>query len=263
MSNASTSPVPATSAALARARAARAGVLILLGLGAGLSGCASVKETIKGPQFSQMSYPSALVPTDQAVLIPADGPRPGSANSVWRNGARTFFHDQRASHVGDILTVLVTVSDSAQVADETVANRQSSASLGLTNLFGFESSLGRLLPKAFNPASALNTNSNNQSDGKGSINRSEAITLTIAAVVTKVLPNGNLVISGDQEVKVNSELRQLTVAGIVRPEDITASNTINHTQIAEARVNYGGKGVLTSTQNPPVGQQLVTKFSPF
>jgi flagellar L-ring protein precursor FlgH len=228
-----------------------------------LSGCGSINETLKGPQMSNMSYPSALIPTKQDVLIPADGPRPSGANSVWRNGARTFFHDQRASHVGDILTVLVTVNDTASVADETVANRQSSDQLGLTNLFGLESTLGRLLPKAFNPAAALNTSSNAQSDGKGTINRSEAITLTIAAVVTGVLPNGNLVISGDQEVKVNSELRQLTVAGIVRPEDITASNTINHTQIAEARVSYGGRGVLTSTQNPPVGQQLVTKFSPF
>jgi flagellar L-ring protein precursor FlgH len=228
-----------------------------------LGGCASVQETIKGPQMSQLSYPSSLVPTQQQVLVPADGPRPASPNSVWRNGARTFFHDQRASHVGDILTVLINVNDSAAVADETVANRQASASLGLTNLFGFESTLGRLLPKSFSPATALNTASSNQSDGKGTLNRSEAVSLTIAAVVTRVLPNGNLVISGNQEVKVNAELRQLTVAGIVRPEDITAANTINHTQIAEARVNYGGKGVLTSTQNPPVGQQLVTKFSPF
>jgi flagellar L-ring protein precursor FlgH len=149
------------------------------------------------------------------------------------------------------------------VADETVANRQSSDQLGLTNLFGLESSLGRLLPKAFSPSTALNTNSNVQSDGKGSINRSETITLTIAAVVTKVLPNGNLVIQGNQEVRVNQELRQLTVAGIVRPEDITAANTIAHTQIAEARVSYGGKGTLTTVQAPPVGQQLVTKFSPF
>jgi len=228
-----------------------------------LAACASVKETIQGPKLDPVAYPASLVPTRQEVLVPADGPRPQSANSLWRNGARTFFHDQRASHVGDILTVLITINDSAQLQDETVANRQASDQLGLTNLFGLESSLGRLLPKAFNPATALNTNSNVQSDGKGSVNRSEAITLTIAAVVSSVLPNGNLVIQGNQEVKINNELRQLTVAGIVRPEDITAANTINHTQIAEARVSYGGKGAVQSVQNPPVGQQLVTKFSPF
>jgi flagellar L-ring protein precursor FlgH len=140
-----------------------------------------------------------------------------------------------------------------------VANRAATDNLGLTNLFGLESTLGRLLPKAFSPSAALNTASTSASDGKGSINRSEALTLTIAAVVASVLPNGNLVIQGNQEVKVNQELRQLTVAGIVRPEDITA----DHTQIAEARVSYGGKGAIASAQNVPVGQQLVTKFSPF
>jgi flagellar L-ring protein precursor FlgH len=228
-----------------------------------LAACASVKETVSGPKLDAIAYPAALIPSKQEVLVPADGPRPESANSLWRNGARAFFHDQRAGHVGDILTVLITINDSAQLQNETVANRQASDQLGLTNLFGLESSLGRLLPKAFNPATALNTSSNGQSDGKGSINRTENITLTIAAVVSSVLPNGNLVIQGSQEVKLNNELRQLTVAGIVRPEDITAANTINHTQIAEARVSYGGKGAIASTQNPPVGQQLVTKFSPF
>ena len=228
-----------------------------------LAACASVQETVKGPQLSAIAYPSSLIPAKQEVLVPADGPRPASANSLWRNGARAFFHDQRASHVGDILTVLIIINDSAQLQDETVANRTASDQLGLTNLFGLESTLGRLLPKAFVPSTALNTNSAAASDGKGSVNRSEAITLTIAAVVSSVLPNGNLVIQGNQEVKINNELRQLTVAGIVRPEDITAANTINHTQIAEARVSYGGKGAIQSAQNPPVGQQLMTKFSPF
>jgi flagellar L-ring protein precursor FlgH len=228
-----------------------------------LSACASVKETVKGPQLDAIAYPAALVPSKQTVIVPADAPQPASANSLWRNGARAFFHDQRASHVGDILTVLITINDSAQTQNETVANRTASDQLGLTNLFGLESTLGRLLPKAFTPSTALNTNSAAASDGKGSINRSEAITLTIAAVVSSVLPNGNLVIQGSQEVKLNNELRQLTVAGIVRPEDITAANTINHTQIAEARVSYGGKGQIQSVQNAPVGQQLMNKFSPF
>jgi flagellar L-ring protein precursor FlgH len=238
-------------------------LLALSALALPLAACSSVVETVKGPQLSAIAYPSSLIPAKQDVIVPADGPRPGSANSLWRNGARAFFHDQRASHVGDILTVLITINDSAQVQNETVANRQSSDQLGLTNLFGLESSLGKLLPKAFTPSTALNTNSAVASDGKGSVNRSEAITLTIAAVVSSVLPNGNLVIQGNQEVKINQEMRQLTVAGIVRPEDITAANTINHTQIAEARVSYGGKGAIASAQNPPVGQQLVTKFSPF
>ena len=111
-----------------------------------LAACSSVVETVKGPQMSAMAYPSALVPSKQVVLEPRPTARvPTSANSLWRNGSRTFFHDQRASHVGDILTVLITINDSAQTQNETVANRTSSDQLGLTNLFGLESTLGRLL----------------------------------------------------------------------------------------------------------------------
>ena len=228
-----------------------------------LAACGSVRDAVSTPQMSSMAYPSKLVPSEQAVFVASDSPRPASANSLWRNGARAFFHDQRASHVGDILTVNININDNAKVQNETVASRKASNSIGLPNLLGFESSLGRLLPKAFNPSSALNTNSTSQSDGQGSVNRSEAITLTIAAVVTSVLPNGNLVIQGRQEVRINQELRELTIAGLVRPEDITSANTIQHTQIAEARVSYGGRGQLTTVQGVPVGQALLNKFSPF
>jgi flagellar L-ring protein precursor FlgH len=89
------------------------------------------------------------------------------------------------------------------------------------------------------------------------------VSLTIAAVVNKVLPNGNLMIEGRQEVRINQELRELTIAGIVRPEDITAANTIQHTQIAEARVSYGGRGAVSRVQKVPAGQALAEQFTPF
>jgi flagellar L-ring protein precursor FlgH len=129
-------------------------------------------------------------------------------------------------------------------------------------LFGLETLLKHALP-GLTPGSLVNTNSTLAQDGKGSVNRSETVTMTIAAVVTGVLPNGNLTIQGRQEVRVNNELRQLSVAGIVRPEDITSSNTISHTQIAEARVSYGGKGQITQVQKTPAGQALLTEFAPF
>jgi len=228
-----------------------------------LAACSSVKEAVSTPQMSAIAYPAKLIPSEQTVIVPADAPRPASPNSLWRNGARAFFHDQRASHIGDILTVNIAINDNAKLQNETVANRKASSSLGIPNLLGFESTLGRILPKSFNPSSAISTNSANQSDGQASVNRSEAISLTIAAVVTQVLPNGNLVIQGKQEVRINQELRELTVAGIVRPEDITSSNTIQHTQIAEARVSYGGKGQLSTVQGVPAGQAILNKFSPF
>ena len=231
-----------------------------------LAACGSLDNAVKTPKLSSIAMPAKVArsePSAGATTAMTEAPRPTSANSLWRNGARAFFHDQRASRVGDILTINININDSAQVSNETKVNRQASASLGIPNFFGLETTLGRLLPKAFNPASAISTNSNNQSDGLGSVNRSEAVTLTLAAVVTQVMPNGDLVIEGKQEVRINQELRELTVAGVVRPEDISATNTILHTQIAEARVSYGGKGELSTVQKAPIGQAVLNKFSPF
>jgi len=243
-------------------RAALVAPLLLMPLAA----CGSLSNAVKTPKLSSIALPAKVAPSEPsagAATAMSETPRPTSANSLWRNGARAFFHDQRASRVGDILTINININDSAQLSNETKVNRQASASLGIPNFFGLETTLGRLLPKAFNPSSAISTNSNNQSDGLGSVNRSEAVTLTLAAVVTQVMSNGNLVIEGKQEVRINQELRELTVAGVVRPEDISSTNTIQHTQIAEARVSYGGKGELSNVQKVPVGQAVLNKFSPF
>ena len=229
-----------------------------------LQACSSLKTAVATPDLSPIRYPAALVPKSQGDLgdHPTSSPTPTSANSLWRNGARTFFHDQRASTIGDILTVNITISDSAQLSNETVANRTSSVNGGFNNLFGLETLLKHAVP-GLNAASLVNTNSTLAQDGKGSVNRSETVILTLAAVVTSVLPNGNLTIQGSQEVRVNNEVRQLVIAGIVRPEDISAANTISHTQIAEARVSYGGKGQVTQVQRTPSIQALAAQYSPF
>jgi flagellar L-ring protein precursor FlgH len=233
-----------------------------------LSACSAVtndvKETLGTPKQAAMGYPAALVPMNQKVLNPADSEQtPGSANSLWRAGARTFFHDQRARRVGDILTVNVAIQDSAQVSNETNRSRASSASAGVPHLFGLESTLGKIMPASGNGANLIGLSGADASDGKGVITRSETITLTVAAVVSGVLPNGNLIIQGRQEVTTNNEMRELTVSGIVRPEDISSTNTINHTQIAEARIQYGGKGDISRIQKAPAAQALLEKYSPF
>ncbi len=157
----------------------------------------------------------------------------------------------------------IDIDDSARTQNTTTTSRTSGQTMGVPHLFGLESSLGKILPGGFDPSTAIETASTSNKAGAGAVTRSEKISLTIAAVVTGVLPNGNMIIQGTQEVLTNGELRRLTVSGIVRPEDISAANTIRHTQIAEARIAYGGRGEISRVQKTPAGQGLVEAFSPF
>jgi len=232
-----------------------------------LGACSTVAEAVHGPELAPVGYPAALVPRDQAVmpLVSAREPAPGpaSANSLWRTGARAFFADQRAGRIGDILTVLIDIDDSAKTINSTTSSRTSGLTAGVPHFLGLESSLGKILPGGFDPANAIETASKTSNAGAGAVNRAEKISLTIAAVVTAVLPNGNLVIQGTQEVRTNTDVRSLTVAGVVRPEDISSSNTVRHTQIAEARISYAGRGDIARVQKTPAGQSLIERFSPF
>lgn len=228
-----------------------------------LAACSTVAETVRGPQLTPVGYPAALIPQEQVILPMAQQPQPANANSLWKVGARTFFGDQRAARVGDILTVQIDIDDSARTQNSTTTSRTSGQTMGFPHLFGLESSLGKILPGGFDPSAAIETGSTSNKAGAGAVTRSEKISLTIAAVVTGVLPNGNMIIQGTQEVMTNGELRRLTVSGIVRPEDISAANTIRHTQIAEARIAYGGRGDISRVQKTPAGQGLVEAFSPF
>ncbi|WP_374345215.1 flagellar basal body L-ring protein FlgH [Phenylobacterium sp.] len=231
-----------------------------------LAACSTVEEAVKGPQLAPVGYPAALAPMEQVVINPQDQPAaPASANSLWRAGARAFFIDQRARKVGDILTVQIDIDDSAKTQNTSTSSRTGAMSAAVPKLFGLENQVGQLLPphNNFDPTNALQTKTNSSNTGTGSVNRAEKISLTIAAVVSAVLPNGNLVIQGTQEVRTNAELRQLTVAGIVRPEDISSANTIKHTQIAEARISYGGRGDISRVQKVPGLQSVVERFQPF
>jgi flagellar L-ring protein precursor FlgH len=227
-----------------------------------LAACGTVTEAINGPSLTPMAYPTPLMPTQQATIDPA-AQRAASANSLWRVGARAFFHDQRASKVGDILTVQIEIKDNATLSNQTSTNRDTEVGGGVSNLFGLETTIAKALPGNYDTSKLVSAGTNSTMAGSGSVNRSETLSMTVAAVVSSVLPNGNLVIQGRQEVRVNQELRELTVAGIVRPEDITATNTIRHTQIAEARVSYGGRGAVSRVQRVPVGQALLEQFTPF
>jgi flagellar L-ring protein FlgH len=182
---------------------------------------------------------------------------------VWRIGSRSFFKDQRAMRVGDIVTVRVRITDRAQFDNTSRRSRQAGESMGAENFFGFENELTRVLPDGTKAGALVTGKSNSNSEGAGTIRRAEQLATNVAAVVTQVLPNGNLVVEGKQEVRVNFEVRELIVAGVIRPEDIEADNTVESTKIAQARIAYGGRGQLTDVQQPRYGQQALDVLLPF
>jgi flagellar L-ring protein FlgH len=229
-----------------------------------LNGCSSIDRLLnigEQPSLSAIDNPMAK-PGYKPVQMPMPAPQPATynPNSLWRNGSRAFFKDERAHLVGDILTIGVNINDSAQLANETQRSRNNATDSGITNLLGLSKLpiIGMLIPGRLLTADATAT-----SDGKGSVNRQEALVTNVAAVVTQVLPNGNMVVEGKQEIRVNYEMRELVVAGIVRPEDIQADNTIDSSKIAEARIAYGGRGQLTDVQQERYGQQLSDVLLPF
>jgi flagellar L-ring protein FlgH len=159
--------------------------------------------------------------------------------------------------------VLIQINDQAQLNNSTGRTRKSTQSGGVSNFFGLETAPGRILPQGFDPANMIGTNSNGSFAGQGQVTRNEKVDMTVAAIVTQVLPNGNLVVAGRQEVRINNELRELLVSGIVRPQDISSANQVRHTEMAEARISYGGRGQITAYQQPPIGQQVLGAISPF
>ena len=258
-------------------------MILVVALGATLSGCGAagrLKQVGKAPKLSEMS-PIDTPELEASLSAPADrARRPGAGTmgepgapvqmatrapqqataSLFRTGAGAFFRDQRAREQGDILTIKINIQDKADLGNTTSRTRGGSETGGLGNLLGIKpvaDVLGADAGKVFE------TDCGSKYAGGGSTNRSETINMTMAAIVTQVLPNGNLMIKGRQEVRVNFEMRELIVTGLIRPEDIARDNSIRHSQIAEARVIYGGKGQLTDAQQARWGQQIYDALFPF
>ena len=230
------------------------------------NGCSSMVDRLsqigEQPKLSSIDNPTAQ-PGYKPVQMPMPKPEAVSynANSLWRNGSRSFFKDQRAHQIGDILTVTVNITDQANFANETQRSRTATEDSGITNFLGSSLLSGKAATVL--PGRLLTADGTSSSDGKGSVQRQESLQTNIAAVVTQLLPNGNLVVEGKQEVRVNFEIRELIVAGIVRPEDIQSDNTIDSSKIAQARIAYGGRGQITDVQQPRYGQQVMDVLLPF
>ncbi len=232
-----------------------------------LSGCAyldRLNSVGNSPKLTAIKNP-----THKPGYKPVSLPMPQikkptyNSNSLWRKGARAFFKDQRASNVGDILTIMIEISDKAEFDNETSRSRSGTENVSVPGLAGLEQQLAKILPSGVDLSTLVNTNSSSTSEGSGSVDREESLTTKMAAVVTQKLPNGNLVVEGRQEIRVNFEVREIVVAGIIRPEDISSENTIPISKIAEARVAYGGRGQISDVQQPRYGQQVMDILLPF
>jgi flagellar L-ring protein precursor FlgH len=228
-------------------------------------GCSSIdrlSQIGETPKLTAIENPTAQ-PGYKPVQMPMPKPEAVSynANSLWRNGSRSFFKDQRAHQIGDLLTVTVNITDQANFANETQRSRTNTEDSGITAFLGSSLLTGKAATVL--PGRLLTADATSSSDGKGTIQRQESLQTNIAAVVTQLLPNGNLVVEGKQEVRVNFEIRELIVAGIVRPEDIQSDNTIDSSKIAQARIAYGGHGQLSDVQQQRYGQQVMDVLLPF
>jgi flagellar L-ring protein precursor FlgH len=239
--------------------------LLLLPLALAACGPAERLSRIgRAPDFSPVADPTQD-PRYRPVSMPMPAPyeAPPLANSLWRPGSRTFLRDQRAAQVGDLITILVTIDDDAQLANRTQRSRTGSETAAAVNLYGQERAPRRLYPPGAVPSALLNTDSAGNSDGNGNVRRNETVNLRLAGTVTQTLPNGNMVVMARQEVRVNNEMRELSLQGILRPQDIASDNTVRHDRLAEARISYGGRGSLSDIQQPRLGQQLLDIISPF
>ncbi|UUR07512.1 flagellar basal body L-ring protein FlgH [Sphingomonas glaciei] len=230
-----------------------------------LGGCSVVNDVGNVGRAPRLSAPGDIPapPTERSIATASLLPQaPLQSASLFREGSAGLLSDQRARGKGDLLTIRIKVGDNASFNNHSERRRGGTESAGIAGLLGIDKLIDRILPGK-TPAASVDGSSDSRTSGDGKIERGETINLTLAAVVTDVLPNGNLLVRGRQEMRVNNELRELVVTGIVRPADIARDNSVPHDRIAEARVLYGGRGQLTSAQSARWGQQLYDALFPF
>jgi len=233
-----------------------------------LSACSSLERLSRvgeAPELTRIENP-----TDQRGYQPVTMPMPEpkiatrQMNSLWSSDRQAFFEDQRAKDVGDILTVMIDMETEAELESSSTRSRNANENTGINALAGFENVLdATFLPDGGNPANLADLSSASGTNNSGSVESEDALELRMAAVVSQILPNGNMVIMGRQEVRVNYEKRVLEIAGVIRPEDITIENSIPYDKIAEARIGYGGKGFISDVQRPRLGQEIFDIFMPY
>jgi flagellar L-ring protein precursor FlgH len=229
-----------------------------------LIACTPLDQVGRAPAFSPLDdsfQHSAMYATPMPQDIGNAGPTDDS--SLWASGRESLFGDRRANHSGDILTVVIEIDDSAELKNSTGRTRTGSEKMGVGSLFGIPERIDAGAANGATLADAVDTSGSSTFAGSGNVSRKEKLTLRVAATVVEELPNGVLRIEGQQEVRVNFELRELLITGYVRPIDISRQNEITYDKIAGARMSYGGRGLISNAQQPRYGQQISDVLLPF
>ena len=229
--------------------------------------CGRLAEIGQTPELSETNtgedYAAMMTPGLPAEILPPAAPAPVTPASLWTGERGSLLGDRRAVERGDILTVVISIDDSAAIQNSTDRTRTGSQDLGIGALFGLPERAADRLPDGATLDPAVQLGSSGSFSGDGSVRRNEQLELRIAATIVDVLPNGVLSIAGSQEVRVNNEIRELLVTGYVRPADISRQNEVTYDKIASARISYGGRGLLSDVQRPRWGQQATELVLPF
>ncbi|MDD2900529.1 MAG: flagellar basal body L-ring protein FlgH [Desulfuromonadaceae bacterium] len=212
-----------------------------------LTGCAIEKTDIKTAGFE-----------DPTPRQPADY----SNGSIWQSSSAGMTDDMKARRRGDIVTIVISETASASKEAKTGTSRDSSMSAGIPNLLGLEAS--SIVNKNFaDLAKLISASSSSKFQGAGSTSRQENLKATITARVMDVHPNGNLMIEGRRNIKVNEEDQIIVLEGVVRSRDISPDNTINSIYIADARISYSGRGIISDRQSPGWLMNILDRIWPF
>jgi flagellar L-ring protein precursor FlgH len=220
-----------------------------------LTACASGSHSgskVEHPVYSEWATPVAQ-------LDSARDPNP----SLWATSPNSLLSMRRAKEVGDLLTVVVEMNDQASLKSSLSRSRDSSEDFSVDALFGLPDVVNRALPGSASVSPAVDFNRNSSLNGSGAVNRAEKIAFTLAARVVGLEPNGNLVIQGYQQTRVGKEVRYLSVAGVIRAQDITRTNTVSYEKIADARLSYVNEGDTTGEGGRKLVPRILDKVLPF
>jgi flagellar L-ring protein precursor FlgH len=235
-------------------------VLILIAC----AGCTRLEQVGRAPGFSALEGSNQHHAMYSAPLPrSSDAGGPSAGSSLWSSERGALFSDRRAAQRGDILTVVIEIDESARISNTTSRGRDAGEEMSIPALVGLPQRIDQRLPEGASMAEAADLSASSTYRGTGSVSRNERLLLRIAATVVEELPNGVLRVEGQQEVRVNNELRELLLTGYVRPIDISRKNEITYDKIAGARISYGGRGQISDVQQPRYGQQIADILLPF